>query len=591
MRMLGVTMGMAQRAVASGNRMFEILDRDPAIKSPPDAPSLPAGGGEVQLRGVTLRYGGSSPALSDVDLTLEAGKTVALVGPSGSGKTSLVALIARLYDPSEGTVLVDGADVRDVDLVSLRSEIAFVADDSFLFTASVAENIAYAHPEASRVQVEAAARRAQADAFIRELPEGYETRVGERGLTLSGGQRQRIAIARALLADPRVLILDDATSSVDATHRGGDQDWAAGGDGGAHNRSSSPTASRPSPWPMRWSSWTRGESSTAAPTRSCCSAAASTSRSPSTALPTRSSCSATSSTASRWPSYEHAGQGPKRKRRGKSARRRWIRSERGHLDARPAPSTARIPSRVQAIMPPETSTFCSSRSGGWSAARISGPQGALDDRLLRPYRGRMTLMFVALLIETGAGLAPPYLAGRAIDAGIRAGDLSALDLTVAAFVARRHPLRRRHLRGDLPGRLGRHPGAPGPARAPLLPHPVDVDRLLHPPQPRRPDLADDQRRRGAQPAGHHRRRDDVLQHPDPGRGGRDPALARREAGAGHLPHLPAAGYRQPRLPDRLGRRLPGDAGADRRRHRLPAGDAERRAGGAQLRPGAAARRR
>ena len=216
MRMLGVTMGMAQRAVASGNRMFEILDRDPAIESPPDAPSLPAGGGEVELRGVTLRYDGSSAALSDVDFTLQAGKTVALVGPSGSGKTSLVALIARLYDPTEGTVLVDGADVREVDVVSLRSEIAFVADDSFLFTASVAENIAYAHPEASREQIEAAARRAQADAFIRELPEGYETRVGERGLTLSGGQRQRIAIARALLADPRILILDDATSSVDA---------------------------------------------------------------------------------------------------------------------------------------------------------------------------------------------------------------------------------------------------------------------------------------------------------------------------------------------------------------------------------------
>ena len=142
---------------------------------------------------------------------------MALVGPSGSGKTSLVGLIARLYDPSEGTVLVDGADVRDVDVESLRSQIAFVADDSFLFTASVAENIAYAHQDASLEQIEAAARRAQADAFIRELPEGYETRVGERGLTLSGGQRQRVAIARALLADPRILILDDATSSVDAT--------------------------------------------------------------------------------------------------------------------------------------------------------------------------------------------------------------------------------------------------------------------------------------------------------------------------------------------------------------------------------------
>jgi ABC-type multidrug transport system fused ATPase/permease subunit len=237
MRMLGVTMGMAQRAIASGNRLFEILDREPRIESPPEAPPLPAGAGRVQLRDVSLRYEGarsngatdidptplgsmSVAALSDVDLEVEAGRTVALVGPSGSGKTSLVALIARLYDPSAGTVLVDGIDVREVDVASLRSEIAFVADDSFLFTASVAENIAYASPEATLEEIEAAARRAQADDFIRELPDGYETWVGERGLTLSGGQRQRVAIARALLADPRILILDDATSSVDAGTEG-----------------------------------------------------------------------------------------------------------------------------------------------------------------------------------------------------------------------------------------------------------------------------------------------------------------------------------------------------------------------------------
>jgi ABC-type multidrug transport system fused ATPase/permease subunit len=217
MRSLGMAMGMAQRAVASGNRMFEILDREPAIESPPGAPPLPEGGGAVELRGVTLRYDGGSAALTGVGLDVEAGKTVALVGPSGAGKTSLVGLVARLYDPSEGSVLVDGADVRSVDIGSLRSQIAFVADDSFLFTASVAENIAYARQDASMEEIEAAARRAQADAFIRELPAGYETRVGERGLALSGGQRQRVAIARALLADPRILILDDATSSVDAT--------------------------------------------------------------------------------------------------------------------------------------------------------------------------------------------------------------------------------------------------------------------------------------------------------------------------------------------------------------------------------------
>jgi ABC-type multidrug transport system fused ATPase/permease subunit len=219
MRSLGMTMGMAQRAIASGNRLFEILDREPTIQSPPEAPALPPGGGRVELRDVTLNYEGAEevPALEDISFEVEAGKTVALVGPSGSGKTSLVALIARLYDPTAGRVLVDGADVREVEVASLRSEIAFVADDSFLFTASVAENIAYARPGATIEEIEAAARRAQADDFIRALPDGYETRVGERGLTLSGGQRQRVAIARALLADPRILILDDATSSVDAT--------------------------------------------------------------------------------------------------------------------------------------------------------------------------------------------------------------------------------------------------------------------------------------------------------------------------------------------------------------------------------------
>jgi ATP-binding cassette subfamily B protein len=234
MRMLGMTLGMAQRAIASGNRLFEILDREPRIESPPQAAPLPAGGGRVDMRGVTLRYESNPPAsasdidhtgvgsmsaaaLEGVDITVDAGHTVALVGPSGSGKTSLVALIARLYDPSEGSVRIDGADVRSVDLASLRAEVAFVGDDSFLFTASIAENIAYARPGAGREEIEAAARRAQADEFIRDLPGGYDTLVGERGMTLSGGQRQRVAIARALLADPRILILDDATSSVDAT--------------------------------------------------------------------------------------------------------------------------------------------------------------------------------------------------------------------------------------------------------------------------------------------------------------------------------------------------------------------------------------
>ena len=218
MRQLGIALSLAQRATASGARLFELLDREPQLVAPADARPLPEGRGRVELRDVTFAYEDSGIAsLDGVSLTVEAGSTVALVGATGSGKSTLVRLIGRLYDPTSGSVLVDGADVRELDLRELRRAIAVVDDDPFLFSASVHDNIAYGRPDATREEVVRAAERAQAAGFVDALPDGYDTRVGERGLTLSGGQRQRLAIARALLADPRILILDDATSSVDAT--------------------------------------------------------------------------------------------------------------------------------------------------------------------------------------------------------------------------------------------------------------------------------------------------------------------------------------------------------------------------------------
>ena len=217
LRMLGMWIGQAQRAIAAGERIFEILDEPEEVFDRDDAVPLPPGPGHVVFEDVSFGYETNRPILEDVALDVPAGRTIALIGPTGSGKTTLATLVPRFYDVTDGRVVVDGVDVRDLTRRSLRREVGVISQDPFLFSASIRDNIALGMPDAPFEAVEAAARAAQAHEFILELAHEYDTVVGERGITLSGGQRQRIAIARALLIDPRILILDDATASVDAT--------------------------------------------------------------------------------------------------------------------------------------------------------------------------------------------------------------------------------------------------------------------------------------------------------------------------------------------------------------------------------------
>jgi ATP-binding cassette subfamily B protein len=217
LRALGMWVGQAQRATAAGERIFEVVDEPEEIADAPDAPELPAGAGEIRFEHVSFEYLEGRPVLTGVDLTIAPGRTVALIGHTGSGKTTLTSLIPRFYDATAGRVLVDGVDVRDVQLTSLRRAIGVISQDPFLFSATVRENIAFGRGDLADDEVVRAAHAAQAHEFIDRLPKGYDTVIGERGITLSGGQRQRIAIARALAVDPRILILDDATASVDAT--------------------------------------------------------------------------------------------------------------------------------------------------------------------------------------------------------------------------------------------------------------------------------------------------------------------------------------------------------------------------------------
>ena len=217
LRMLGMWIGQAQRATASGERIFEIVDEPEEVADRPDARPLPEGPGELRFESVVFGYDRERPVLDGVDLHVAPGRTIALIGHTGSGKTTLASLVPRFYDVDAGRVLIDGVDVRELDRRSLRRAIGVISQDPFLFSASVRDNIAFGIPGAPLEVVEAAARAAQAHEFVEELPRGYDTVIGERGITLSGGQRQRIAIARALVIDPRILILDDATASVDAS--------------------------------------------------------------------------------------------------------------------------------------------------------------------------------------------------------------------------------------------------------------------------------------------------------------------------------------------------------------------------------------
>jgi ABC-type multidrug transport system fused ATPase/permease subunit len=214
-RMLGYIGNVTSRAVSAGERIFEVLEADPTVKDSPNSIDMPRSAGLVRFENVSFSYDSADAVLRDVSFEAKPGEVIALVGATGSGKTTIISLIPRFYDVTGGRITIDGSDIRKIKLASLRRNLGIVQQDVFLFSASIHDNIAYGRPDATRAEVEAAAKAAHLHEFVASLPKGYDTWVGERGITLSGGQRQRLAIARTILTDPPILILDDATSSVD----------------------------------------------------------------------------------------------------------------------------------------------------------------------------------------------------------------------------------------------------------------------------------------------------------------------------------------------------------------------------------------
>ena len=494
LRMLGMWIGEGQRATASGERIFQVIDEPEEIRDRPGAGLLPPGPGRVRFEGVRFGYYTERPVLDGIDLELEPGRTVALIGHTGSGKTTLASLIPRFYDASAGSVTIDGADVRDVTLNSLRREIGVIAQDPFLFSATVRENLLFGRPEATDEEIHAAARLAQAHEFIERLPDGYDTVIGERGITLSGGQRQRLAIARALVVDPRILILDDATASVDASTEARIRLGLREAMRGTDNRDHRPPGSRRSRWPTRSSSSTTAASWPAAITTRCSRRTTSTARSTSTAGSRAPSPNRT------WPNASLAAR--KLARLAQEGRRRGL-----VVGGDQAAADGALPAR--AALPREDA-----RRGRLAARRDGGLARAADpDRSRRRHRH-----------ERPCDRAPRL--GRQPVRGVTGPGRGG--------VRRGQPDRRRVLlRPDLLDGLGRRADARGSPKPPVPPPAAALARLLRA-QPRRcPDQPADERRRSTRPARHRRLHLADPEHAHP-------------VGVGVLLFLPPGGSRSPR---------------------------------------------